>query len=213
MKNPSTNLCLDTLGKDEKSSIPLAVYPCQNGVSANQYLSLSKDDRLRREDTCAVTSDSVKISLSSCSYSDQKQRWKHTKVSFSSWNYSFRSSMFRTVLLCMNPVIVVWMSKALLPTDKFNWNHVRKISLHSNGHSRTTLRKAFHCLPMNEELLRYIPSTSSEQHTDTVVIIHVNLLCLFLFYSAIVFQFISNSETTHNIAFLSLTKVLIPTMS
>ncbi len=80
VRNPTTRLCLDTLGKDEKGTIPLAVYSCQNGVSANQYLSLSKDDRLRREDACSVTMDSTSVVLTSCSFADQKQKWTHKKV-------------------------------------------------------------------------------------------------------------------------------------
>ena len=79
MRNPSSRLCLDTLGKDEKATIPLAVYSCQNGVSANQYLSLSKADQLRREDICAVSSgrgpDEMGVILSQCDYIDKSQRW------------------------------------------------------------------------------------------------------------------------------------------
>jgi hypothetical protein len=38
------------------------------------------DDKLRREDTCAVTMDSVSVFLSSCNFGDQKQKWTHEKV-------------------------------------------------------------------------------------------------------------------------------------
>jgi polypeptide N-acetylgalactosaminyltransferase len=79
VRNPTTLLCLDTLGKDEKSTIPLSVYSCQNGVSANQYLSLSKKDQLRREDVCSVTMDSTSVVLASCNFADQKQTWTHEK--------------------------------------------------------------------------------------------------------------------------------------
>ncbi|CAF1010915.1 unnamed protein product [Rotaria magnacalcarata] len=79
VRNPATSLCLDTLGKDEKATIPLSIYSCQNGVSANQYFSLSKHDDLRREDTCAVVSghgsDSLPVILSACAYIDHNQKW------------------------------------------------------------------------------------------------------------------------------------------
>ncbi|CAF4748072.1 unnamed protein product [Rotaria socialis] len=79
VRNPASSLCLDTLGKDEKSSIPLSIYSCQNGVSANQYFSLSKHDDLRREDTCAVTSgpgrDSLLVIMAACAYIDSNQKW------------------------------------------------------------------------------------------------------------------------------------------
>jgi hypothetical protein len=71
---------LDTLGKDEKVTIPLAVYSCQNGASANQYLSLTNDDLLRREDGCAVTMDSSTVVLPNCDGSDRSQKWIHEKV-------------------------------------------------------------------------------------------------------------------------------------
>ncbi|UJR37273.1 hypothetical protein I4U23_029982 [Adineta vaga] len=69
----------NTLGKDEKGTISLAVYSCQNGASANQYLSLTKTDQLRREDTCSITLDSSSIVLTNCDFSNQKQSWKHEK--------------------------------------------------------------------------------------------------------------------------------------
>ncbi len=75
---------MDTLGKDEKGSIQLAIFSCQNGASANQYFSLSKADQLRREDTCAVSSgnnpDSMTVILSQCDYVDKSQKWTHEKV-------------------------------------------------------------------------------------------------------------------------------------
>jgi hypothetical protein len=71
---------LDTLGKDEKQTIPLAVYSCQNGASANQYLSLTKGDQLRREDGCAVTMDDSTVVLPNCDGVDGSQKWIHEKV-------------------------------------------------------------------------------------------------------------------------------------
>ena len=75
---------MDTLGRDEKGSIQLAIFSCQNGASANQYFSLTKTDQLRREDTCAVSSgngpDSYTVILSHCDYMDKSQKWTHEKV-------------------------------------------------------------------------------------------------------------------------------------
>ena len=75
---------MDTLGRDEKGSIQLAVFSCQNGASANQYLSLTKTDQLRREDGCALTSgndpSSMGVILTQCEYADKSQKWTHEKV-------------------------------------------------------------------------------------------------------------------------------------
>jgi polypeptide N-acetylgalactosaminyltransferase len=75
---------LDTLGKDEKGSLPVAIFSCQNGASANQYFSLTKTNQLRREDTCSISSgqksDSMVVTLSSCDYMDKSQKWTHEKV-------------------------------------------------------------------------------------------------------------------------------------
>ncbi|CAF0806972.1 unnamed protein product [Rotaria sordida] len=79
LRNPASSLCLDTLGENEKGSINLAVFSCQNGASANQYLTLSKKNQLRREDTCAVTMNSNSVVLNMCAYSDQTQTWTHEK--------------------------------------------------------------------------------------------------------------------------------------
>ncbi|CAF1405410.1 unnamed protein product [Adineta ricciae] len=83
LRNPASSLCLDTLGKDEKGSLQLAIFSCQNGASANQYFSLTKTDQLRREDTCALISgrgsDGTGVILSQCDYSDQSQKWTHEK--------------------------------------------------------------------------------------------------------------------------------------
>jgi polypeptide N-acetylgalactosaminyltransferase len=75
---------LDTLGRDEKGTVAVAIFSCQNGASANQYFSLSKTDQLRREDTCATASgsgDTRTVNLASCDFIDRTQKWTHTKVS------------------------------------------------------------------------------------------------------------------------------------
>ena len=56
------------------------MFSCQNGQSANQYFSLSKTNQLRRENTCAIISDSNLIVLSNCDSSNQTQQWIHIKV-------------------------------------------------------------------------------------------------------------------------------------
>jgi hypothetical protein len=74
---------LDTLGADEKGSIPLAIFSCQSGASANQYFSLTKTDQLRREDVCSIASgsaDSMGVMLTACDYVDKTHKWIHEKV-------------------------------------------------------------------------------------------------------------------------------------
>lgn len=80
LRNPGTSLCLDTLGKDESANIPVAIYSCQNGVSANQYFSLSKNDELRREDACCISTGSPVVSLADCDFAGANHKWKHEKV-------------------------------------------------------------------------------------------------------------------------------------
>jgi hypothetical protein len=115
---------LDTLGKDEKSTIPLSVYSCQNGVSANQYLSLSKKDQLRREDVCSVTMDSTSVVLASCNFADQKQTWTHEKVKYIQQyfqiNFVLSLSHFRMDRLFIFQVNFVLTSKVYQTTIKLN---------------------------------------------------------------------------------------------
>ncbi|CAF3344107.1 unnamed protein product [Rotaria socialis] len=76
LRNPTAQLCLDTLGKDEKGTIPVSVFQCQNGASANQFYSLSKENQLRREETCAVTMASQSLVMGSCRLGNE-QHWTH----------------------------------------------------------------------------------------------------------------------------------------
>jgi polypeptide N-acetylgalactosaminyltransferase len=84
---------LDTLGKAETSSISLAIFSCQNGVSASQYFSLTKTDQLRREDTCAISSgkssEILGVILSQCDYIGTAQKWTHEKVRKKSFHFFF----------------------------------------------------------------------------------------------------------------------------
>ena len=80
VRNSGSSFCLDTLGKDEKTSIQLGVYFCQGGVSANQVFSLSNSDELRREDLCALShggAGSV-VQMNHCSGA-RSEKWKHSK--------------------------------------------------------------------------------------------------------------------------------------
>ena len=36
VRNPSSNLCMDTMGKDEKEVFNMRLFYCQNGASANE---------------------------------------------------------------------------------------------------------------------------------------------------------------------------------
>uniref|UniRef100_A0A914XMH8 Ricin B lectin domain-containing protein n=1 Tax=Plectus sambesii TaxID=2011161 RepID=A0A914XMH8_9BILA len=85
VRNPATGLCLDTLQRDEKSTINLGVFGCQSGGSSSQVFSLSNKDELRREETCA---DSVErrdgigkanVRMIHCTGAMASQAWKHIK--------------------------------------------------------------------------------------------------------------------------------------
>ncbi|XP_045168076.2 probable N-acetylgalactosaminyltransferase 9 isoform X1 [Mercenaria mercenaria] len=81
VRNPSSNLCLDTLGKDEKTVFDIGLFSCQGGASASEVFSLSLKDELRREDGCMSTSgsDGGTIALTKCIAGDSRQQFKHDK--------------------------------------------------------------------------------------------------------------------------------------
>ncbi|XP_048755192.2 probable N-acetylgalactosaminyltransferase 9 isoform X2 [Ostrea edulis] len=79
VRNPASNLCLDTLQKDEKIVFDMGLYSCQNGGSANEVFSLSINDELRREEACLTAlSEGGHVPLEPCTGS-ANQKWKHDK--------------------------------------------------------------------------------------------------------------------------------------
>lgn len=79
VRNPPSNLCLDTLQKDEKTVFDMGIYSCQNGASANEVFSLSINDELRREEAClTVVSEEGRVPLEACTGA-ANQKWKHDK--------------------------------------------------------------------------------------------------------------------------------------
>lgn len=81
VRNPSSNLCLDTLQKDEKIVFDMGTFSCQNGASANEVFSLSMDYELRREEGCLThrpQDTSGKVPLENCDGS-KNQKWEHDK--------------------------------------------------------------------------------------------------------------------------------------
>lgn len=80
VRNPATNLCLDTLGEDEKKSFHIGVFSCQNGISANQVFSLSLKNQLRREEGCLeIYKIGDKPMLYSCDSHKSNQQWIYFK--------------------------------------------------------------------------------------------------------------------------------------
>ncbi|KAL3832393.1 hypothetical protein ACJMK2_024040 [Sinanodonta woodiana] len=80
VRNPASNLCLDTLGKDDKTIFDVGLFSCQGGHSANEVFSLSMQDELRREEACMHTSGTIgaTVSLRPCT-GESIQKWKHDK--------------------------------------------------------------------------------------------------------------------------------------
>ncbi|XP_052801454.1 probable N-acetylgalactosaminyltransferase 9 isoform X2 [Mya arenaria] len=80
VRNPASNLCLDTMGKDEKTVFDIGVFSCQGGASASEVFSLSKKGELRREDSCCSSGggNGDKITLTRC-FDDSKQRFTHSR--------------------------------------------------------------------------------------------------------------------------------------
>uniref|UniRef100_A0A0N5AKT4 Polypeptide N-acetylgalactosaminyltransferase n=1 Tax=Syphacia muris TaxID=451379 RepID=A0A0N5AKT4_9BILA len=58
------SLCLDTLQRlENKGTVVLGVFSCQNGGSASQMFSFSNDSQLRRETTCVDVDDETRKAL------------------------------------------------------------------------------------------------------------------------------------------------------
>ncbi len=102
------------------------MYSCQNGVSANQYLSLSKADQLRREDACSITMDSSSVVLTSCNYADQKQKWTHEKVNQKKKIFFFQQFSIVYILL-KNGSIIHHPSNLCLDVDGLSNNDQIKL--------------------------------------------------------------------------------------
>jgi len=81
VRNPSSNMCLDTLGKDEKGDINVGLYFCQGGKSSSEVFSLSKTNELRREETCVDSQgvDGSPVVLMHCHEHRGNQEWTHDK--------------------------------------------------------------------------------------------------------------------------------------
>uniref|UniRef100_A0A1I8EN77 Polypeptide N-acetylgalactosaminyltransferase n=1 Tax=Wuchereria bancrofti TaxID=6293 RepID=A0A1I8EN77_WUCBA len=81
LRNPSSELCLDTLQRDEGEAIPLSVFPCQNGKSEAQIFSLTNDGILRRELTCAkidrdtIGTNKTTVQLVRCGEDEKEDKW------------------------------------------------------------------------------------------------------------------------------------------
>ncbi|XP_060079724.1 probable N-acetylgalactosaminyltransferase 9 [Ylistrum balloti] len=80
VRNPGSNLCLDTLGKDEKVTFDVGLFSCQNGASASEVFSLSMDNELRREEGCMTYHGQTggHPQLVNCNGA-ASQKWKHDK--------------------------------------------------------------------------------------------------------------------------------------
>uniref|UniRef100_A0A158Q8H7 Polypeptide N-acetylgalactosaminyltransferase n=1 Tax=Elaeophora elaphi TaxID=1147741 RepID=A0A158Q8H7_9BILA len=81
LRNPSSELCLDTLQRDENKAISLGVFQCQSGKSETQLFSLTNDGKLRRELTCVkidrntIVDDEASVQLVYCGGSEDEDRW------------------------------------------------------------------------------------------------------------------------------------------
>ncbi|KAL8560243.1 hypothetical protein ACOMHN_005976 [Nucella lapillus] len=81
VRNPASNLCFDTLQKDEKMEFDMGLFSCQNGGSANQVVSLSLAGELRREEACldSVGQEGSSIRLRQCHLNKPSMKWKHDR--------------------------------------------------------------------------------------------------------------------------------------
>ena len=90
VRNPATNLCLDTLAKSEKTSYTLGLFGCQEQGSWNQAMSLTLDGILRREEVCADM-------LTENGYNLVHMRTDCRIVTLSKWTHDRESGLFQHV--------------------------------------------------------------------------------------------------------------------
>lgn len=78
VRNPASNMCLDTLGKDEKNQFNVGLFFCQNGQSAMEVFSLSKTGELRREEACMDSQGQAgqPVGMMNCHDQRGNQEWK-----------------------------------------------------------------------------------------------------------------------------------------
>lgn len=86
VRNPVTNLCLDTLNRDEDYPHAVGLFMCksQDGVVMNQLFSLSNNFELRREENCAEVNyqpqkRQMKVMMIKCHGRRENQEWQHVK--------------------------------------------------------------------------------------------------------------------------------------
>uniref|UniRef100_A0A2R5LLE0 Polypeptide N-acetylgalactosaminyltransferase n=1 Tax=Ornithodoros turicata TaxID=34597 RepID=A0A2R5LLE0_9ACAR len=91
VRNPWSNICLDSMGRSYDNTEPLGLYPCQTSGdgSSNQVFSYTSKRQIRKEDSCAqLEADKTKsggqtvykVMMASCSEEpDMDQEWEHTR--------------------------------------------------------------------------------------------------------------------------------------
>lgn len=76
VRNPSSDKCLDTLGK--KDDAPLGLYEC-HGQGGNQYFVLTSKGELKSEDNC-LDYNGYDLYLKECDGLKQNQKWEYKKT-------------------------------------------------------------------------------------------------------------------------------------
>ncbi|KAK3852462.1 hypothetical protein Pcinc_040953 [Petrolisthes cinctipes] len=78
------HLCFDNLQRNEKTPYNMGLYNCHNFLSSSQYMSLSKNGELRREEMCAeiptyFSGNTEKVRMSRCHGRRGNQEWYLTQ--------------------------------------------------------------------------------------------------------------------------------------
>ena len=82
VRNEGMELCLDTLQNEDKDQFQLGVFQCNDVVSSTQFFSLSNDNSLRHEDSCAEVEENdihngdVSVNMKPCESFNQNQKFK-----------------------------------------------------------------------------------------------------------------------------------------
>ncbi|ESN91925.1 hypothetical protein HELRODRAFT_104138 [Helobdella robusta] len=81
VRNPESNLCLDTLSRNHKVDPYIGVFPCSGGLSHNQMFALSQINELRMEEVCAdvVGERGARVKLMDCHELRGNQLWNYNR--------------------------------------------------------------------------------------------------------------------------------------
>jgi len=117
IRNPQTNICLDTLGKQEGS--PLGVYACHN-QGGNQYFTYNSKGQIKSEDNC-IDYNGHDLTLKDCDNLGLNQKWVYKGNTIKNERFNrclqIKSKVYATVGPCLGT-----------PYQEFEFNKIENMS-------------------------------------------------------------------------------------